>query len=59
MKKVEFVFDLDEKVEVIATGEVGIVTMLGVDDGGIKYFVQSTSDGKWWAERLLRIPKEA
>ncbi len=52
-KKVEFCFDLDQLVEVTATHETGVVTMLAVDDGGNKYYIQGTGDGKWWPERLL------
>ena len=50
---VNFLFDIDQKVEVTGTGEAGIVTNLMVDDGVKKYFVQGTGDGKWWPERLL------
>lgn len=51
--KVDFVFDLDQKVIVTATGESGVITNLNLDDGGKKYYVQGSGDGKWWAERFL------
>ena len=44
--KIEFEFELEEKVTTIL-GERGIVKMQAVDDGGVKYSVQ-TKDGHMW-----------
>lgn len=51
--KVNFLFDLDQKVKVTATGSVGVVSDLMLDDGGKKYYVKGTGEGDWWPERLL------
>ena len=54
-RKEEFKFDLYDRVNTPLVTE-GIVTMLGVDEGGITYFIESAVDGvanKWWPESQL------
>ena len=57
MKEVSFKFDLFENVESpLTTG--GVITMLGVDEGGNQYFVVSSQQGvvdRWWPESQLKI----
>jgi hypothetical protein len=48
---VEFKFSIDQKVNT-PFGE-GIINMLGVDDGGVKYYVDLESSGKWIKEAQL------
>lgn len=48
--QVEFKFNLDQRV-ITPFGEEGIVTMLGVDDGGNKYYVQTKSEAQWHKEK--------
>lgn len=56
MKTVEFKFDLDQKVNT-EFGE-GRVTMLGVDDNGVVYFVQRAAGGSWVKEKFLSAAAE-
>ena len=49
---VTFKFSLDETVTT-AFGENGIISMLGVDDGGNCYFVKTKSAGTWLKESQL------
>jgi len=44
--RVEFEFELEDKVTTIL-GERGIIKMQAVDDGGIRYAIQ-TRDGNMW-----------
>lgn len=57
MKTVEYKFDLDEKVECIVTGEMGVVGMLGLDDGGVQYFVKTKTSSNWWKEKQIKKVK--
>lgn len=50
--KVEFSFILDQKVKT-PFDEIGIVSMLGVDDGGKTYFVKTAATGAWFKESQL------
>ena len=52
-KTVEFEHEIDEEV-ITPFGEVGIVDMLGFDDGGKKYFVKTSNSGKWFKESALK-----
>lgn len=52
MKKVEFKFDLEQKVKT-PFGDDGFVSMLAFDDGGKQYFVKTASDDKWFKESQL------
>ena len=55
MKTVEFKFDLYDKVKTPLV-DYGIVTMLGVDDGGNCYYISNSTQGvaeKWWTEAQL------
>ena len=47
-----FKFDLDEIVKT-DFGETGKVVILGFDDGGIKYFVETKHKGSWYKEKDL------
>ena len=52
MSNVDFKFDLYDKVDTPLVKD-GIITMLGVDDGGKCYYVCNNRDGvaeKWWHE---------
>ena len=56
-KEVKFRFELYDRVNTPLVEE-GIITMLGVDDGGNQYFVSNNKDGvadKWWHESQLRL----
>ncbi len=54
-RKVQFKFSLDEKV-MTRFGAVGNVTMLAVDDGGIKYYVETEKKDSWEKEvNLTRV----
>lgn len=50
---IDFSFELDEKVET-ELGEVGIITMLGVDESGRVYYVQTKNCGSWHKDRSLK-----
>jgi hypothetical protein len=52
--KVDYKFNMDEIVEVIATGDKGVVTMLGYDDAGPQYYVKFRTVNQWWKERQLK-----
>lgn len=52
MKTVEYVYKIDQKVKT-PFGDVGIVSMLGFDDGGNQYFVKTATDGQWYKEKQL------
>ena len=52
MKKVEFKFDLDEKVKT-AFGEVGFISMCALDDGGNVYYVKTSNHDKWLKETQI------
>lgn len=53
MKVVEFKFDLNEKVK-DQFDDVCIIKMLGVDDGGVQYFVNKKGNSRWVGEYDLR-----
>lgn len=56
MKTVEYKFDMDDAVST-PFGEAGIVTMLGYDEGGNKYYVQTANSAGWFKEgQLTRRP---
>lgn len=50
--EVSFKFTLDQKV-LTPFGEAGIILMLGVDDGGVKYFVTTSASESWFKESQL------
>ncbi len=50
--KIEFKFEIDEKV-FTGFGEIGVVKMLGYDDGGACYFVETKAHGCWHKEKTL------
>lgn len=56
--KIEFKFEIDEKVSVPGLGQNGIVSMCGVDSGGIQYYVQMPAGGQWVKEIHLEKSKE-
>lgn len=52
--KVEFKFELNQRVET-PFGEKGIVRMMGIDDGGKKYFVLMKNNENWFQESELQV----
>jgi hypothetical protein len=48
---VDFKFSIDQKVN--TPFGAGIISMLAVDDGGVKYYVELESSGKWIKESKL------
>ncbi len=48
-----FSFGLDQKV-ITPFGDNGIVEMLGFDDGGRKYYVQTATVSNWFKECQLQ-----
>lgn len=52
---VEFGFDLGEKVKT-CFGDIGIVNMLGLDEGRLrKYHVKRSSDSQWFKKEELEL----
>ena len=47
-----FVFKLDQAVTT-PFGAKGIITMLGFDDGGNKYYVATETGGNWFKESQI------
>lgn len=52
--KVTFAFGLGEKVQT-PSGDSGIISMLGYDELGIRYFVCSSANPNWFKERALKL----
>ena len=52
MSKFDFKFGIGQKVS-DPLGNIGIVKMLGVDEGGLQYHVQCSSNSNWWSEHQL------
>ena len=52
MSQFDFKFGIGQKVT-DPLGNIGIVKMLGVDDGGVQYHVQCSSNSNWWLEHQL------
>ena len=52
MKTVHFMFDVGERVET-CFDDIGIITMCGYDDAGIKYYVQRDQNSDWFKEKDL------
>ena len=52
--EVTFKHNLNEKIET-PLGDKGMITMLGVDEGGNQYFITTpgNSDNRWWSEKQL------
>jgi len=53
-RTVSFEFDIDEQVKT-PFGDLGIVSMLGYDDGGPQYFVKTKEGGNWYKESQLSV----
>ena len=54
--EIKFRFELYQAV--VTPLSNGIITMLGVDDGGNQYFVNNSEQGvadRWWPESQLRL----
>ena len=49
---VHFKFNMDQRV-ITPFGEEGIVSMLGVDNGGNQYWVKAKSNSQWFKENEL------
>lgn len=56
MTKVEFIFDLEQRV-ITVLGDKGIITSLAFDDGGREYCVKTSHSWTWWKENQLK-PEE-
>jgi len=54
MQEVSYKFSIDDRVKT-PFGNPGIVTMLGLDDGGNKYYVKTELDSQWYKERDLDV----
>jgi hypothetical protein len=54
--KVTFKFELDQVVKTIL-GNKGVIGMLGVDDGGVSYFVKGEKNSDWFKEAQLESTK--
>lgn len=52
MKTVNFQFELGDKVTT-PFGDPGLVSMLGVNDGGNCYYIKTQAGGNWFKEREL------
>lgn len=52
-QRFDFEFDLDQKV-VTPFGDDGLIEMLGFDDGGRKYYVQTATNSNWFKEGQLQ-----
>lgn len=52
--QVTFKFCLDQMV-LTPFDNKGIITMLGVDDGGNQYYVKSEASSSWFKESQLRV----
>lgn len=52
MSQFVFKYSLGQKVT-DPLGNIGIVKMLGVDEGGVQYHVQFSSNSNWWLEDQL------
>lgn len=51
--KVDFEFDIDEKV-ITPFEEKGIISMLGFDEGGKRYYVLTKLNSQWLKETELK-----
>jgi len=57
---VNFKYAVDEKVVTPLSDAVGIVSMLGFDEGGKQYYIITNDKGlsdRWWREKLLTKPE--
>ncbi len=57
MKTIEFKYELDEKV-ITPFGDLGIIGMLGFDDGGPQYYVKTSVASNWFKESQLTKKEE-
>lgn len=51
--QIEFKFNIDDRV-ITPFKAKGIVSMLGVDDGGKVYFVKTEKESDWFKEKDLK-----
>jgi hypothetical protein len=51
---ITFKFELNQMV-VTPLGDIGIISMIGYDDGGIQYYVKSSTNSSWFREDQLSI----
>ena len=54
MPTIEFKFELDQRV-ITPFKEIGIISMLGYDEGGNQYYTKSKSSSNWFKEKELEI----
>lgn len=52
MRSIDFVYDLYDRV-VTPFGDKGIVDMLGVNEGGIQYYVKTAKNDNWFREEEI------
>ena len=52
MRTVDFKFDVDDEV-VTPFGDDGIISMIGVDEGGNMYYVKTAKNDNWFKEVQL------
>ena len=57
MPNIEFKHSIDDRVTT-PFGDVGIIEMLGFDEGGKKYYVRTKTGGNWLKEADLKDQKE-
>jgi hypothetical protein len=50
--EVTFKFTLDQQVKT-PFGDLGVVSMLAVDDGGNQYYVKTATGGNWFKESQI------
>jgi len=50
---IEYAFSLDQMV-ITPFGEIGLVAMLGYDDGGKQYYVKTKENDTWYKESQLK-----
>jgi len=50
--QVTYKYNIDDVV-VTPFGKEGIVRMLGYDDGGVQYYVNTADGGAWYKEKVL------
>jgi len=53
-EEIKFLFKLDTEVRT-PFSEDGIIVMLGYDEGGCKYYVQTAHTSAWFKEKQLIV----
>ena len=50
---IEFKYKIDQKI-VTPFNKVGLISMLGFDESGVRYYVTTEKNSAWFKEGLLR-----